>query len=273
MADPRIAVIAGAGEMPKLIVNALEQRGERFIVLGLKGYASEQILKHGEYISIEIEKIDFILKTLKHKLVKRVVFAGSIKRPPLTSFKLDKKAWFLLAKLGFSKLYGGDDNLMSHIVALLTREGFEVSSPEFIIPDMLAQVGNMTKRRPSSFDKQDIEMGKKVLIALGKLDIGQSVIVENGCVLGIEAAEGTDQLIQRCSKLKREGAPLGIIVKMKKLAQERRIDLPAIGTQTIQNLYDGGFQGIAIEANATLIINKKAVVSLADELKIFIVGI
>ena len=269
----KIAVIAGAGELPRLVIDTLKQGKSEFIVLALQGHADQLATKEQNCYDVHIGKVGTILKLLKQHKVKQIVFAGSVKRPSLLSLKLDATALLMLAKMGISRLSGGDDTILSTIIALSTKEGFEVCSPESIVPSMLVQPGKLGKIAPSASDNKDIAIGKKVLNKLGDMDVGQSAVVEDGCVLGIEAAEGTDQLILRCGKLKREKTRLGIVIKMKKSTQERRIDLPAIGTTTIQNLHDAGFKGIALEANSSLIINKKAVISLADKLGVFVVGV
>jgi DUF1009 family protein len=119
---------------------------------------------------------------------------------------------------------------------------------------------------------RDIELGCRVARALGTVDVGQAVIVHQGVVLGVEAVEGTDALIERCAALRREG-PGGVLIKLKKPDQERRVDLPTIGAITISRAAEAGLSGIAVEAGESLILDREAVIAEADERGLFVVGI
>ena len=132
--------------------------------------------------------------------------------------------------------------------------------------------GTLTKISPTPDDYLDIDRGVQILKTLSPLDIGQSIIVQQGLVLGIEAIEGTKTLIQRCALLKREGSG-GVLVKMAKTGQNKKIDLPTIGPETIEDLKKAGFVGIAAEANATQVIDYEQTIKLADEMGLFIVEI
>lgn len=137
--------------------------------------------------------------------------------------------------------------------------------------EVLAPEGPLGKVMPNKQAQRDIEIGVKVAHAIGAYDVGQAVIVKNGQILGVEAAEGTDGLIFRCAALAGDGLG-GVLVKAKKPYQDSRVDLPAIGIKTIENVHQAGFEGIAIEAGGSVVIDKKAVVNKADALGIFLVG-
>ena len=118
----------------------------------------------------------------------------------------------------------------------------------------------------------DIKRGFEVAKGIGGLDIGQSVIVQQGMVIGVEAIEGTDALIKRCKDLQRKGKK-GVLVKVKKPAQEERIDLPTVGIETVKNAFASGLRGIAIEAGATLVVDTPNVIKELDKNKMFMIGI
>jgi UDP-2,3-diacylglucosamine hydrolase len=271
--DSKIAVIAGSGNLPKLIIETLRKSNTDFIVLAVKDNADKSILENTKHHWINIDEFSKSIKILKNHNTTKITFVGHIQRPPLLSMKLDTTTMLLLAKFGMSKLRGGSDQLHSMIAKFVEDQGFNIIPPESIMPELLAPSGVIGKKKPSKKDENDIDIGKKVLIKLGDMDIGQSVIVENGLVLGIEAAEGTDQLIKRCADLKKEKERLGVLVKMKKTTQEKRIDLPAIGINTIENAYNAGLKGIAIKAGSSLIIDIKKVITTANEYGIFLIGI
>ncbi len=271
--DGKIAVIAGGGALPSLIINQLQESRKDFLVLAIEDNADRMTLSNTHHYWVNINNPASIIKLLKEQNIQNLVFAGSIKRPPLLSIKLNSTIMIFLAKLGISKLRGGTDYLHRIITQFVEAQGFKVIAPEVVAAGLVTPVGVLGKFKPLQSDIRDIEIGKQVLQKLGCMDIGQSVIVENKCVLGIEAAEGTDQLIQRCKALKFEEKRLGVLVKMSKVMQERKIDLPTIGTTTIDKVAEAGFRGIALEASSSLIIDIKQVINRANEHRIFLLGI
>jgi DUF1009 family protein len=268
-----IALIAGAGKLPSLLVSHLKKTGQKFVLLCLSGNASNELANNTNHIFIGLGEIGKALTFLKQNEVKEIVFAGKVQRPSLISMKLDMKGLALLGKAGLAILKSGDNKILSHIIKLLETQGFKIIGPEKLLPNLLTNEGVLGKIKPTKQDYQDISIGKEVLAALGSSDVGQAVIVENGYVLGIEAAEGTDNLISRCGKLKKENFRSGILVKMKKPDQETRIDLPSIGVKTLINLHKAGFKGIAVETRGSLIIDIDSVIKKANELKLFFVGV
>jgi DUF1009 family protein len=166
----------------------------------------------------------------------------------------------------------GDDGILRRVVDAIEEEGFKVIGPDSLLDEMKVGAGPLGKQAPDEAGEADIERGCAVLRAMSAADVGQAVIVQQGMVLGIEAIEGTDALIDRCAALRREG-PGGVLVKLPKQGQERRTDLPTIGPETIQRAITAGLSGIAIAAGATIVIRRGDVVAAADEAGIFLVGI
>ena len=128
------------------------------------------------------------------------------------------------------------------------------------------------ERRPDAQALADIAHGQRIARALGALDIGQAVVVQQGLVLGVEAIEGTDALIRRCAGLRRDG-PGGVLVKVEKPGQEQRADRPTIGPQTVTLAAEAGLSGIAVEAGATIVLDRDEVIDIADRAGLFVVGI
>lgn len=273
MNENTIAIIAGAGALPSLLVSHLKLIKKPFVLVCLAGNASATIAKGTKHIVAKVGEVGKILAFLKNNHVKELVFAGKVQRHSGGSIKFDIRALTILGKIGLEILKSGDDKVLSHIVKLLEKQGFRVIGPEKLLPKLLMPSGILGKVKPSKQDYKDISVGKEVLAALGASDVGQAVIVENGYVLGIEAAEGTDKLISRCGKLKKEKSGVGALIKMKKLNQETRIDLPCIGIETLTKLSKAGFRGLALEAGGSLIIDIDAVIKKANELKLFLFGI
>ncbi len=270
--EKKIAIVAGGGKLPQLIIDALEMQQIPHIILSLPGNVDDKILQNNKYIQIFPGLVKPVLAILKKEHVTAVVFAGHIKRPSFFSLKVDSIGAKLLARIMACKIHG-DNTVLSIIAEFLEEQGFKVISPNSIIPSLLAPVGNLGTAQPDENDVIDISIGQTILGLLGHMDIGQAVIVENGYVLGIEAAEGTDSLISRSASLKREQVRKGVLVKMKKNNQDKRLDLPVIGLTTIENVYRANLRGIAISAQRSIIINFEEVIRLVNKYNIFIIGI
>jgi hypothetical protein len=211
------------------------------------------------------------LDLLRANSVTDLVLAGGVRRPSLSSLLPDWRAAKFFARVGYRAL--GDDGLLSAVVKELEREGFRViGADEILSAENLMPTGPLGRHLPDDDAKTDIELGLRVGRALGALDIGQAVVVQQGLVLGVEAAEGTDELLRRCAALRRAG-PGGVLVKIAKPGQERRADRPTIGPQTAALAAASGLQGIAAEAGMTLVIDRAELVRAADEAGLFIVGI
>ena len=206
----------------------------------------------------------------KKNEVRQIVMIGGVRRPALLQLRPDWWTTKFLIKIGFKAF--GDDNLLSAVIKGVEAEGFQFIGIHEVMPDLLANEGTWGKVEPDELALADIRQGIKIALGLGALDVGQSVVVQQGIVLGVEAVEGTDALIKRCKDLKREGVG-GVLVKTKKPRQEKRADLPTIGVQTVVNVYDAGLRGIAIQAGNALVADREAVVAKANELGIFIVGV
>ena len=166
----------------------------------------------------------------------------------------------------------GDDGLLAAIVKELEIEGFRVVGADGILRSALAPAGLIGRMAPDELAQQDLVHAVKVARALGALDIGQAVVVQQGVVLAVEAAEGTAALLARAKMLALDG-PGGVLVKLAKPGQERRADLPTIGPETLEQAGAAGLRGIAVEAGATLILDREATVAAADARGLFLIGL
>ena len=211
------------------------------------------------------------LKALHTAKARDVVLIGPVRRPSLATLKLDWRGLQLLTRLGLAG-GSGDDRLFKAIVGELEGEGFRVIGADEVVEQLLAPAGLLTRAAPDPAATEDIELGVAVATRLGELDVGQAVVVQQGLVLGVEAVEGTDQLLARCARLRRDG-PGGVLVKLKKPKQERRADLPTIGPATVAAAVAAGLAGIAVHAGHCLIIDRSAVVEAADRAGLFVVGV
>ncbi len=269
---PALGIIAGSGDLPRVLIQACQEMGRPYYVLALEDTAEEETEKlAGEHYNvIRFGAIGKAFDILRKHDVTELVMAGRVTRPRIATIRPDLKGAKLLARIG-AQLLSGDNELLSNIVTFLEEEGFRVAGAEDVVRDLLTPEGMIGSIYPDKRAQADIETGARIARAIGALDIGQSVIVQNGLIIGVEAIEGTDGLISRCASLKVEEKG-GVLVKVKKPQQERRVDLPTIGVETVERIAQMGFAGVAVEAGGSLILNRREVARRADALGVFVIG-
>jgi DUF1009 family protein len=266
-----LGIIAGGGVLPRMIAEGCRAKDRPFFILAFEESTETAAVEGMPHAWVRLGAIGKAISELRGAGVRDVVMAGKMKRPSLSNLRPDLKATMLLAKLG-PLLLSGDDGLLKALVTFLENEGFRVVGADSVLTHLLAEEGVMGRHKPDEQALKDIALGLAVLRALGPFDIGQAVIVQQNAVLGIEAAEGTDALIARCAGVKRERAG-GVLVKARKPGQDARVDLPAVGPDTVAAMHRAGFSGIAIEAGGALVVNREAVVQDADRLQLFVTGV
>jgi UDP-2,3-diacylglucosamine hydrolase len=266
----RLGIVAGGGGLPRKLVDSCRAAGRDVFVLALEGAAEPETVRGVPHAWCRIGAAARGLALLRENNVSELVLAGGIRRPSLAALRPDWRAAKLFARIGYRAL--GDDGLLSAVVSELEQEGFRVVGPDQLLAGALVPEGPLGKIRPDAQSAADIEHGLCVARALGALDVGQAVIVQQGLILGVEAIEGTDELLRRCAALRREG-PGGVLVKVEKPGQERRADRPTIGLRTILLAAETGLRGIAIEADATIVLDRDEVIRAADRTGLFVVGV
>tara|TARA_Y100001936_G_scaffold253877_1_gene321929 strand:+ start:5958 stop:6776 length:819 start_codon:yes stop_codon:yes gene_type:complete len=266
---PKLGIIAGGGDLPWLLREACKFKNRDCVFLALNGNVEESRLPTPDNW-IRIGDWGKNLDLLHELGVKDLVLAGTVRRPGLKELRPDSRGAVFLTRLG--RLWFGDNSILSAVVDELETEGFRVVSPESLLDGFISKEGAYGQFVPSAEEKKDINRGIEVLKTIGELDIGQAVVVQQEIVLAVEAAEGTDELIRRSSSLCRDGGG-GVLVKFAKPNQERRVDLPTIGVQTIMAARDAGLAGIAVEAGGALVIDEETITKIADENSMFLIGV
>ena len=265
-----LGIIAGSGGLPRRVIESCRAAGREVFVLALEGEADRAALETVPHAWCRIGAAATALDLLRANAVGELVLAGGVRRPSLAALRPDWQAAKILARIGYRAL--GDDGLLKAVIKELEREGFRVIGADQLLDEVGLPEGPLGRVRPDPDAEADIVHGAHVARAIGALDIGQAVVVQQGFVLGVEAIEGTDGLLRRCFLLRRDG-PGGVLVKVEKPGQERRADRPVIGPQTVSLAADSGLRGIAAEAGATLVLDRDEVVRLADAAGLFVVGI
>lgn len=260
---PKLGIIAGGGALPGLLVSACQSTGRPFYVLGLTGFADNTALPVPADSWIKLGDVGKGFDALRSAGVSEVVMAGAVQRPKFSELITDFKGAAMLARIA-GRAALGDDSLLSAVVTEIEQEGFKVVGADSILHHLLAPLGVLGRHAPDAKAEADIRVGFAGARALGKADVGQAVVAKDGALVASEGADGTDAMLAR--------AKGGVLVKVKKPQQERRVDLPTVGPTTVRNAIAAGLSGIAVEAGHTFILDRPRMIAMADEAGLFIVG-
>lgn len=270
-----LGLIAGQGALPIEIIKSCKASGRPIHVIGLRGQASPNTLPWEQVDWFRLGAAGKIIKSLKKATVSDLVLAGGVQKPSVTALFPDIWALrFLLANRVYHK---GDDALLSRLLnALETGEGFHIVSAQSIVPHLLAPHGQLGAIAPLPATTGDIDIGLKAALELGRRDIGQAVVVDQGAIIAREDQHGTAAMLADLVARKREGGemgPSGILVKAMKPQQDPRVDLPSIGPETVSQAFRAGLAGIAVEAGQSFILDRASTIAAADKAGLFIVGV
>ncbi|PWC48780.1 LpxI family protein [Azospirillum sp. TSA6c] len=269
-AGPKLAILAGGGTLPARIAEAVRGQGRDVFIVAFDGHTDPQTVAGLPHLWSRFGAAGTILRRLHEEGVGEVVLAGPVRRPSFTELMPDWRTARFLARVGTRAL--GDDGLLRAVVREVEEDGFRVVGLHELLKDLLTVAGPVGRLMPDADAERDIARGVEVARALGALDVGQGAVVQQGFVLAVEAIEGTDAMLGRCAGLIRPGLG-GVLVKVKKPKQDRRIDLPTMGVTTVERAAASGLRGIAVEAGGSLLVDRAAVAEAADRLGLFVVGI
>lgn len=269
----KVGIIAGGGRLPELLAEACRADGREVFLLVLRDSAdaalADRATAEGGAV-IRVGEAGTGVKLMRKAGVTDVVLAGRVRRPSLSSVRPDFATIGFIARIGRRAM--GDDGLLRAIANAIAGEGFRVVGALDLAPQLAAPAGVLGRHKPDEIARADVARGATVAAALGAVDVGQSVVVQEGIVLAVEAAEGTDAMIARAAEHKRKGAK-GVLVKTSKPGQDTRFDVPTIGPDTVTGAHAAGLRGIAVEAGKVLILDRDAVVAEADRLGLFLLGV
>jgi hypothetical protein len=267
-----LGILAGGGELPLRVARAARNAGRPVFAVVLSGWGDPAQWAGLPHAVERPGAAGSILALLRAKGVRQLVLAGRARRPSVSALRPDAVGVRIVARLGAAFLLG-DDGLLRAVARLLEEEGFQVVSPQSVLAGLLPEAGLLGRAAaPDEAARADIRRGVAVCRALGAADVGQAAVVQQGLVLGVEAVEGTDALLARCGTLRREGGG-GVLVKLAKPGQDRRLDLPAIGPDTVRNAAAAGLAGIAFGAGAAVLIDREATVAAADAAGLFLLAL
>jgi len=266
----RIGLIAGNGRFPLLFAREARARGLSIAAVAHRGETDEAIEGEVEELTwVRVGQLGKLIRVLRSAGVKRAVMAGGIdKARSLTQIRPDLRGMLFLRR-AISAGGHGDDSLLRALAAELEGEGISIVPSTIFLEKLIATPGRIAGPKPSSQALADIRTGCRVLAALGTADVGQSVVVEHGVVLAVEAVEGTDEAVRRAGRLGRGGS---VVVKTAKQGQDMRFDVPAVGPATIATMIEARAGVLAVEVGATLLLDRSFLVDAATRAGITVVG-
>lgn len=266
-----IGILAGAGPLPLQVAEAARARGRNVFIVGFRDFVDTHGLAAFPHEIIRLAAAGEILRALRHHDCRELVLIGPVRRPAWRDLRPDVEGARILARLGRA-IFSGDDGLLGALVRVLGEEGFLVRGAHEFLDHATGHGGVLGRVAPDEQARRDMARGVEVLRAMAALDIGQGCVVQGGLVLAVEALEGTDAMLGRCGALMQAGSG-GVLVKMPKMGQDLRADMPTIGPQTLENAARNGLRGVAFQPGVTLMTDPGRCVALADRYGLFLYGL
>jgi UDP-2,3-diacylglucosamine hydrolase len=262
-----IGIIAGGGNLPIIIGSNLIKKNFKVFFFVIEEFYNIINYKGLNVTTINLKSAKKIIQSLQDKNIDSIIMAGNIKRPSITDLSFDIQTFKLAKELLLNKT--GDNSLLVSIKNFFLDNGFNYFDWKKHCPELFANKDNLTQLKPTRKAKENLKKALSIFKSFGEIDVGQSMIIQNKIVLGLEAIEGTDNLIIRCKDYKSSGDK-GILVKFSKYNQSNILDIPTIGEKTIRLLKDHDYDGLYLEKDGCLIIDKEKTIDLANQYKIFI---
>jgi UDP-2,3-diacylglucosamine hydrolase len=271
-----LGLICGAGRVPFAVADAVTRRGRRVVLFPLRGWADTAAVEAYPHHWIALGQFGRFCRFAHREGCRDIVLVGGLVRPPILQLRLD---WGALKQLPLiiRSFRGGDDHLLSGMGLMFERVGFHLLGAHEVAPEIVAPLGALGRFKPDAAVEEDISRGFALLDAASAFDVGQAAVVAARRVLAIEAAEGTDAMLDRVIAMRTAGriaiSPgAGVLVKAPKRRQDRRFDLPSIGPDTVTRAAQAGLAGIAVVAGATIVAEPHRLVEIADQAGLFVVA-
>ncbi len=263
----KIGLIAGSGQFPLIFSAVAKANGyDVYAVAHLKETDPALASQVAAVEWVHLGQIKRLIRFFKEHQVTEAVMMGAIKKTRMfTDIRPDTKALALVAAMRHTH----DDGILRAVANLLEKEGIRIQPSTLLLPDILAAPGCWTRRQPSRDEMADIRLGWRLAKEIGRLDIGQCIVLASGSVLAVEAIDGTDATIRR-------GGPLGrgkaVVVKVCKPNQDLRFDIPAVGVGTIETMHNAGAKVLVMEAGRAVVFDREEMIARADRYGIAVVA-
>ena len=267
--DKKIALVAGALDLPFFTRDALKRAGWDVFIIGLKNFCNPKLEPD---LVVRIGNAGRAIRAARKRGIRYVTFVGALGHPNLSDIRPDWTTFWTLLKI--LKNQRGYDSMAVALNKELEKMGFEIVAAQDLAPELtFEKPGVQTKAKPSKSDKQNIERAIEVSHTIGAADIGASVVVDKQ-VIAVEAAEGTARMLNRVVEMRQNHKrKSGVFAKMTKPGQDLRIDIPAIGVDTVNAVADANLRGIVVNTKTCFVVNKEEVIKQANKRNIFIVAL
>lgn len=268
-----VAIVAGTGSLPELLANSITRSGREVFLILMGGFSPEWATGYNSF-EAAFEKPGRVFKALSKIGCREVIFAGAMIRPRLNPLKFDAKMVSIAFKI-LPALKSGDNRALNIIRKIFEAEGLTIVGAHEYLGELLAPVGTLTTSAPTPNDFADIDRAKQIVKQLGHADTGQGAVVAQGLCLGLETVQGTDAMLDFVANTAGKYRPdakggQGVLLKAPKPGQDWRIDLPAIGPDTVEKAAKAGLSGIALQGKSVLILGLQETVDRANKLGLFI---
>jgi hypothetical protein len=272
----KLGLIAGGGALPVSLARHCRAIGRPLFIIRLAGFADPELASY-DGCDLGLARLGGAMSALRANGCGAVCLAGHVARPDFAKLKPDFRGLVALPGALMSARRG-DDGLLSFLIGEFEKEGFVAEGAHEVMAGLLLGRGPLGRHKPRWSHRSDIERAVAAARAIGRLDAGQGAVACEGLILALEAQEGTDAMLERVARLSLaiRGAPghrRGVLAKVCKPGQERRVDLPTIGPGTVRRAADAGLAGVAGEARLTLVLERERVIALADDLGLFVIGV
>ena len=275
LAQLRLGIIAGEGRFPRMVVEGAKRAGCHVTVVALRGFADGSLAAQADVFRwAGLARLGRWIRILKRNQATQVILAGAVRKTSMYG------RWRLLRllpdwtslRLWFGRLSDKrNDSVLGAVADEFARHGIIMQDCIQYTAEHLAPEGVLTRIQPSESQRKDAEFGWRIAKELGRLDIGQAVVVKETEVVAVEAIEGTDRMIERAGLLVPRGG--WIMVKVSKPNQDMRFDVPTVGPETIDNLAKHGAKMLVIEAGKTVLIDREAMIAAAERLGVVILSL
>jgi len=257
-----IGLFLGDTDFPEIVLNKIKKLKKKYFVIDFS--KNNKFKRDKNSYRISIGKFGKIIKLIKEKKSKKVLFAGKIAKPNFTSLRLDFKGiYYMPSVIRASKI--GDAAIIKSIIKILADEDIKVISSVYFNPELSLKKGNYTKNKPNKNDNNSIKKAKNYFNKINSLDHVQALVVKDEKIIAKEGRQGTKKML---SKVKKNSQ--GILIKLPKNKQDLRMDLPTVGLQTLKDIKKYGLKGLVLKSKKNIFLDKKEVLNFANKNKIFI---
>ena len=274
----KIGLIIGSGELATFCMEQLFLLGYQTTVIRLP-CSKIKIKKNLDHIDLKYEEINETFSLLKQRQINDIALIGYMERPEIDYSKVNYGSQILLSKV-FSILNKGDGEIFSAVKQMFSNQNFTLVKVQDLLPELTLDTGTYGSDPIDKKVLKEIEAGVKIFLNYAGLDIGQSLIFQNGHCLGLETITGTDEMIraiinfrEKNNKKPKEILSGGILIKGSKPDQVLDIDTPVIGPDTIKLAKNAKLNGLVIESNKVILVKRDLIIDTLQSYNMFLASI